>query len=101
MIWFHFCPETVIHRKARTQRRNFFILPLRGRQNKIIVVQNRSAAGLKLFDFRPLTGNQKISLDAPSCPAIAFGEGGSPSEGGSRSLPVPPKLIATADGLSE
>jgi hypothetical protein len=39
----------------------FSILPLRGRQNKTIAVQSRSAAGLKLFDFRPLTGNQKSS----------------------------------------
>jgi hypothetical protein len=44
-------------RKGREE--GIFILPLRGRQNKTIAVQNRSAAGFKLFDFRLLTGKQK------------------------------------------
>jgi hypothetical protein len=56
----HPCPKSVIHRKvAKDAKKKYF--PLRRWQNKSIAIQKISAAGLKLFDFRPLTGNQKKS----------------------------------------
>ena len=46
-------------RDAESAEKTYFISPLRGRQNKNIILSGRYAEGLRLINFRPLTGNYK------------------------------------------